>query len=45
MAAWSVFAIGFVGLPLGLFWFLKLRARRAEAELQLDRDEAAIRYP
>jgi hypothetical protein len=34
-------ALGVLGFPLGLFWLLKLRARRVEAEDQLDRYEAA----
>jgi hypothetical protein len=42
---WAVLALGILSLPLGAFWFLKLRRRRIAAEHRLAGYEAAIRYP
>ncbi len=45
LLGWIVIALGVLGVPLGTFWFLRLRRRRLAAEHQLAGYEAAIRYP
>lgn len=42
-AKWTVLALGALGLPLGLFWFVRLRRERLAAERQRAEYDA-IRY-